>query len=363
MCTTRNSIDTLIVGQGLAGSILAYKLIEAGQKVTIIDHGSGLSASRVAAGLINPVTGQRFVLQEHADRLLHIAKQFYQQLERRYHQKLYHELTMLRLLKSEKEQQAVNKRMADRHYQPYLQPFAPTTELLDSKKIPSSLHAPHGIIEQKQTGYLDTNRLLDQLQQAFIQQHSYISACFNYNDLKIATDHISWRHINTKRVIFCEGYRVRENPWFHNLPLQATKGEIITFDSSTPLTDKIINRGHWLLPLDHHRYRAGASYSHQLYPLCPDAQIRQSLLDTTNAMFTDPIDSLALVNHQVGIRPNTRDKKPWIGFHPKQPQLGLFNGFGSKGSMMIPHYADCFTAKIQSGKRIPDDVDLKRVYP
>ena len=48
-------IDTLILGQGLAGSLLAWHLIGGGQKVRVIDDAHRSSASKVAAGLINPL--------------------------------------------------------------------------------------------------------------------------------------------------------------------------------------------------------------------------------------------------------------------------------------------------------------------
>ncbi len=51
--------DFLIVGQGLAGSLLAWELMQRGAKVLIVDNGMP-NASQVAAGLINPITGMRF---------------------------------------------------------------------------------------------------------------------------------------------------------------------------------------------------------------------------------------------------------------------------------------------------------------
>ncbi|HBA65740.1 MAG TPA: FAD-dependent oxidoreductase, partial [Methylococcaceae bacterium] len=53
-------IDFLIVGQGLAGSLLAFELIQRNAQVMVVDDGRE-NASEVAAGLINPVTGIRLV--------------------------------------------------------------------------------------------------------------------------------------------------------------------------------------------------------------------------------------------------------------------------------------------------------------
>jgi len=55
-------INTIIVGQGLAGSLLAWSLIQRGQSILIVDNDHHHAASIAAAGIINPVTGQLFVL-------------------------------------------------------------------------------------------------------------------------------------------------------------------------------------------------------------------------------------------------------------------------------------------------------------
>ena len=77
--------DFLIIGQGLAGSLLAWELIKRKQQVIIVDNGE-INASQVAAGLINPVTGMRFVKSFDVDLLLPFAKNSYQQLTQYFQQ-------------------------------------------------------------------------------------------------------------------------------------------------------------------------------------------------------------------------------------------------------------------------------------
>ena len=53
--------DFIVVGQGIAGTLMAWNLHLAGKKVLIIDdHHSG-SSSLVAAGIVNPITGKNYV--------------------------------------------------------------------------------------------------------------------------------------------------------------------------------------------------------------------------------------------------------------------------------------------------------------
>ena len=58
------TVDFIVVGQGIAGTLLAFDLIEARKSVAIIDVNLKASATRVAAGLINPV-GMRRCIPSH----------------------------------------------------------------------------------------------------------------------------------------------------------------------------------------------------------------------------------------------------------------------------------------------------------
>jgi len=54
-------IDYLIIGQGICGTFLSWYLRKAGISFIVIDEPRPDTASRVAAGIINPVTGRRIV--------------------------------------------------------------------------------------------------------------------------------------------------------------------------------------------------------------------------------------------------------------------------------------------------------------
>ena len=55
------SVDFIILGQGISGTFLSYYLQKAGKKIIVIDDAETFTASRIASGVINPVTGRRVV--------------------------------------------------------------------------------------------------------------------------------------------------------------------------------------------------------------------------------------------------------------------------------------------------------------
>ena len=78
-----SSTDYIIVGQGLAGTLLAHKLIEEKKRVLIINTNLPAMSSKVAAGIINPVAVKRCIKSWNIDLFLPYAIQYYKQLEQK----------------------------------------------------------------------------------------------------------------------------------------------------------------------------------------------------------------------------------------------------------------------------------------
>ena len=64
------AVEFLIVGQGLAGTALAWELIWRGRDVLVVDAGEAVTSSKIAAGLVTPITGQRLALGWRVDEML-----------------------------------------------------------------------------------------------------------------------------------------------------------------------------------------------------------------------------------------------------------------------------------------------------
>jgi len=341
----------IIIGQGLAGSLLAWSLLQGGASVCIISEQKDC-ASRVAAGLINPVTGQRFVLAALTPQMLAWGKNFYHDIEDKLHIQIYHEQAMLRLYNSEKERLNGEKRLRLDDYQPFL----------SATDVPTHIASEHSGIKQHHTARLDTNRLLDALSEYFDQhpdgqllqdQH------FNPNDIEETKEGVQWEGIRAEKIIFCEGYKLKDNPLFSWLPLQPAHGEIITCKASEPLDSDIINKSKWLLPTDSHHCKIGATYEPNIEEPTLQDSSKQDLLNFANHLFKGK-SLFECLEHQAGIRPATKDKQPFIGFHPQHPRLGVFNGFGSRGSLMIPWYANILTQALMMDNPLPAEVSISR---
>ncbi len=325
MTNVDTQFDFLIIGQGLAGSLLAWRLITQGQKVLLVDSCRQQTASRTAAGLINPVTGKRLVKPARVENYLSTAKKLYQDLSVFFNEKFLFEKPQLKLFRSEDDILQWQKRKKDPAYDDFLgEQF---TAVDKSFLTTSSL----GGFNQKQCAYLDTVPLLDKLRLFFIQENSFVNAQF----------------------------KLQNNPWFSPLPLQPVQGEILTMETEQALPEEIIQFGKWLLPLSNKRFKLGSTWQWQPLDETPTQAAFSQLTEACYAEFPQ-LKSARLIETNVGVRPATKDKNPFIGPHPQQLQLMVFNGFGAKGSLLIPWYSECFSRYLLTGEALPKHVDITR---
>ena len=344
--------DFLIVGQGLAGSLLAWELIQAGATVMVVDNGHSSASSWVAAGLINPITGMRMVKSPHTELWLSAADSLYRQVQQTLAIQVRHELPMWRIFTNPKQQQAWQDRLQEAEYHAYIGGLKPAEQALPYK-------AELGFGEVVQTGYIDTKLLLISLKQWLLAQGSYTQSECDYRQIKFDVGGVSLGAIEAKRLIFCEGARAVDNPWFDQLPLSPVKGEILTLETQPALPQVIANFGKWVLPVGEGRIKLGATYDWEQRDLAPTGQAREHLLDELQRYTQTKLDA-RVIEHEVGLRPNSRDRLPLIGHHPNEESLWMFNGFGSRGSLMIPYYAAQLRAHLLEGRALDADCGLER---
>ena len=316
----------------------------------VIDDGHQSAASTVAAGLLNPITGQRMVKGPEVDVCLPAALDCYRELEALLQRPLLVEKPIWRLFRNTAEQAAWRKRCDDPVYRPYLGEALP--EL-------TSPRAPLGGFTQQQTGYLDTRALLEGLRDWLVQQDSYLQQSVDYAQLEPCDGTVNYAGSQARQLVFCEGWRALDNPWFDWLPLAPSRGTILSLLCEQALPDVIINQGHWLMPRGGGEYRLGASYDRDCLDCEPRAD-EVAELEAAMSCWFDPPPDYTLVASQSGVRPNTRDKQPLLGFHPQYPQLAVFNGFGSRGSMLIPWHAQRMAACLCDYQPLPLEVDIRR---
>lgn len=349
----KEPLDTLIVGQGLAGSLLAWILIKAGQRVCVLDDGHSSSSSIVAAGLVNPLAGMRFNRRPEMDDWLGTAERCYAQLASQFGMPFLHPLPMLRLFRSAEQRRFHTRRLLD----------PASKELLGSAfeagACPEPIRAPEGGFLQRRTGYVDMPLLLGAVRSWLQSSGALLERELRYDQIEIVEDGIKAAGQNARRLVFCDGARLRFNPWFKDLPLAPDKGEILNLRIAGWRPRHIINGAHWLVPLGNGDLRLGATHEHQLLDNEPTEDGARQLLAGLDALLASSPERM-LLQHQAGIRPATRDRYPLLGRHRAHPALWVCNGFGARGALTIPWYAECLAAHLLKGSPLPAEADIGR---
>src|ERR1035437_1955240 len=95
--------DYIIVGQGIAGTVLAYSMIKEGLSILVIDDKTLSSCSKVAAGNFNPIVFKRLVKSWMADELIPFSDKFYKEAEQFLGQEFYWEKEIVKIFAEENE--------------------------------------------------------------------------------------------------------------------------------------------------------------------------------------------------------------------------------------------------------------------
>lgn len=348
----QTDVDYLVVGQGLAGSALAWHLIHADQRVLVLDDGHRTAASRVAAGLINPLAGMRFTRRPEVDDWLQSADSWYAALESVCEGPIHYRLPMLRLFRSAEQIRFHQRRLTDPLARGLLGPaFAPSD-------CPEPVAAPFGGFIQYQTGYVALPRLLDGIRSWLQARGSLVTRAIDPSAIEAGTRGVKLGSYRALGLIFCDGARLADNPWFKRLPLTPDKGEILTVRGGAWRPHHIVNAAHWLLPQADGTLRFGATHAHHDLSMTMTPTAHDTLLKGLRTLA--PRHRFDVVDQQVGIRPATRDRYPLIGRHPTIPTLWTCNGFGARGALTVPWYTDRLVRHLVEGGPLPPEADVRR---
>lgn len=340
--------DFIVVGQGLAGTTLAWHLIEAGQRVLIVDRSEPVTSSKIAAGLITPITGQRLALSAGIDEFLPAARAFYRRVETQTGAALFHDRQAVRLFHSDLERQSYAERRTRPDFAPYIVE-APAGSLIDLGLADASGGGFHMRSAQLDVGaYLAASRAALPYEEMALDWR---------RDAVIGQDAITLGRHRARHLISCEGFAASRNPWFSWVPFNAAKGEILSVRFARPLLPVPIHRGIWLAPtFDAHEVRVGATYDLKHLDQTPTVKARQDIEAQLKALMRMPFE---ITGHHAAVRPIIHESKARVGLHPAHTRLGYFNGLGSKGALQAPWFARLFVEHLVYGRSLPAEHDIR----
>lgn len=342
-------IDYIVVGLGLSGVSVCERLEENDLGYRVFEGGIQ-RASVVAAGLINPVILKRFTLAWKADEQLEVAIPFYKNIEEKLRVKLFYSCNIYRRFNSAEEQNNWFS-AADK---PGLSNFL-NTEI--KPKLNSCIKSDYGFGEVLHTGTVNTELMISEYGNHLRKQDKISFEKFDYDALKIEENHLEYKGLEAKKIIFCEGFGIKNNPFFNYLPLAGNKGEYITIYSEEIQMNEIVKSSVFIIPIGNNLYRVGATYNNQDNSPEPTKKAREELVRKLSAVISCKFE---VVDQVAGIRPASKDRKPMAGQHPEHKNLYCCNGFGSRGMLISPMLSEEIIKLTETGESLSPEVDLAR---
>jgi len=342
-------IDYLVIGSGLAGISFSEIALQNNKSILVLDNNSQHS-SKIAGGLYNPVILKRFSEVSQAKENLRIMNNFFLNIEKKLDCKVNFQMPILRKFFSVEEQNNWFAASDKENLTTFL-----STNLIFRKF--SSIDSPFGYGEVLQTGYVDTGLLLKKYKEYLLKNKLLLEESFDYSLLKEESDSIRYKDIQARHIVFAEGFGMHANPYFNELPLDGTKGELLIIKAPQLDLDVIINTSIFILPLGNDLFKVGATYNW--------TDKTDTLTNEGKAELVEKIKEIIhcnfeIVKHLAGVRPTVKDRKPLVGTYSNHDSIHILNGLGTRGVLLGPAMALALFENIEHQKPLDKAIDIRR---
>lgn len=343
-------IDYLIIGQGISGTWLSYYLQKNKKSFLVIDNNASGTPSRIAAGIINPVTGRRHVTVWMAEEILPFAFEAYTELGNELGITAISKRNIIDFFPSPQMRQSFQQRTDEGGF--YVEMGTNDNKYTDYFNYDFGF----GTIQPVYTAHLET--VLPVWRQQLKNNGHLIEEDFDITLLETKKEGIKYKDIEANKIIFCDGTSSNNNPFFKQLPFAPNKGEVLIAEIPGLPADHIYKKGMMMVPLataDH--WWIGSNYAWEYGDEQPTASFR----DKTTLLLNDWLKiPFTIKEHLCGIRPATLERRPFVGIHPQHPGIGILNGLGTKGCSLAPYFAQQLVNNLIKNKPVMAEADINR---
>jgi glycine/D-amino acid oxidase-like deaminating enzyme len=342
--------DFLIIGQGISGTWLSYYLNKAGESFLVIDNNFKSSSSKIAAGIINPVTGRRHVTVWMAEEILPFAWDAYTEMGKDQGIRTISQKNIIDFFPSPQMRLSFIQRVEEKSKYVHSYP--------EQNHFNHLFNYEFGCGEIRPVYLTQLETLLPAWRQQLNRGSQLLEEEFEIKELKISKDKIQYRNITASAIIFCDGNSSTNNPYFKQLPFAPNKGEVLLVEIPGLPDNLIYKKGMMLTPLaTPNLWWVGSNYTWEFDSVNPTKEFREKTEHLLKEWLKMPFK---IIDHLSGIRPATLERRPFVGLHPLHPNIGILNGMGTKGCSLAPFFARQFVNNLLCNDPITPEADLKR---
>ena len=341
--------DFLIIGQGLSGTWLSYYLQKENRSFLVIDNNQPNSASRIAAGLINPVTGRRIVKTWMIDELLAFIIPAYKELGNELGIDAIEQRPLIDFHATPQMKLAFEERLSEKADFLFKSP--------DQNNYTDLFNYDFGFGEVNPCYVANLKDIIPAWRKSLLTTDQLLEEDFDMNELQQNDSHISYKNIKAEKIIFCDGVSSSASPFFKNLPFALNKGEVVLIEAEHIPAPFIFKKGMMLTHLEKDIYWVGSNYLWEFEDDRPTGQFRAQTESLLKSWLKIPFK---IIDHKASIRPANIERRPFVGLHPFMRNVGILNGMGTKGCSLAPYFAKQLADHILYEKEILPEADIKR---
>ncbi len=343
-------VDYLIIGQGISGSFLSWYLHQEHKSFVVIDKADKNSASRIAAGIINPVTGRRMVTVWMADEVMNFAWKAYQEIGQGLSVQAISQKSIIDQFPNPFMRESFLKRMDENasylHSYPEQNQFNPYF----------NYEFGCGEIRPAYTAHLET--LLPAWRNYLAQKKVLLDEQFDHQQLKLKEHEVIYKDVTAAAVIFCDGAAGAENPFFQQLPFAPNKGEALILEIPGLPDQHVYKKSMTLAPLAvKDLFWLGSVYQWKFDNASPTGAFLEQAKKIVKEWLKIPF---IIVNHLASVRPATLERRPFVGIHPMYKNVGILNGMGTKGCSLAPYFARQLVDHLLYHTPVDAEADINR---
>ncbi len=340
------NVDYIIVGDGYAGVFFAHQLIKNNKSFVMFSEGKK-SASQVSAGIINPVVLKKFTTFWKAQEQIDFLKDSLKEIETYTEHDYLINAPIHRIFHDENEQKLWLKKSENFELTDFLDKKFDHIEVVKNDFNTGKV---------SQSARLNVNGFFTGIFDFLENRLQLIKEKFDYS--KVNAVDSTYKDFSFKKIIFCEGMGVKENPFFSDVCVNANKGHHIKVKLSKPLAQNItIKKKHFLFPLDNELYFYGGTYDRdQLHSHVDDSAVEQ----LTNGLAEFYPYDFEIKEVNFGFRPTVKDRRPIIGQHPEHSNMYVFNGLGARGILNGCYFSKILYDFVENGSPLPPEVSMER---
>ena len=350
---SRFTFDFIIVGQGICGTFLSWNLWKQGKRVLVIDEPQPFSASKVASGVINPVTGRQVVTTWMADILMSYTWGAYKAIGQDIGVDVIRQANIIAFPPSLQMRDAYDKRINEENS--YIKPVP-----ADKMALYAEVCYPFfGAAEIDPVWLVDLFPLLNGWRKKLRQEGGLMEDRFEAEHLSVHESHAAYKNLRADKIIFCNGINTFQLPYFKNLPFVFNKGEALIVDIPGMPKGNICKLGNsTIVPWYDGLWWVGSSYENSFDDSLPTAPFKQKKTQELEMNLKVPF---TVVDHLASLRPAVAvERRPFVGLHPHMPSVGILNGMGTKGCSLAPYFAEQFCMNLIHQHPIDPLADVAR---